>query len=118
MSAPTPYALNPVFAALQTAEIPRLATGTVIPANREFLAVLGDQKHGTNVEAPLETIKQAQKESLLEIFNQLGLTGNNSNNSGGDNVYEFSVDGMVFFRIMEKYAQEYKKQNGGKIAFS
>ena len=39
--------------------IPALATGAVIPPNREFLAVLGDQKHGTNIEAPLSTIEQA-----------------------------------------------------------
>jgi hypothetical protein len=39
--------------------IPRLAQGAVIPPNREFLAVLGDQKHGTNIEAPLSTIQEA-----------------------------------------------------------
>ena len=39
--------------------IPRLAKGAVIPPNREFLAVLGDQKHGTNIEAPLQTIVDA-----------------------------------------------------------
>lgn len=39
--------------------IPRLAQGAVIPPNREFMAVLGDQKHGTNIEAPLETIQEA-----------------------------------------------------------
>nr|WP_300788888.1 hypothetical protein [uncultured Acetatifactor sp.] len=55
--------------------IPRLATGAVIPANKEFLAVLGDQKHGTNIEAPLDTIKQAQKESILEVLSALGITG-------------------------------------------
>lgn len=40
-------------------QIPYLAQGAVIPANHEFLAVLGDQTNGTNVEAPLETIQQA-----------------------------------------------------------
>lgn len=44
--------------------IPYLAQGAVIPPNREFLAVLGDQKRGTNVEAPLETIKQAVAEVI------------------------------------------------------
>lgn len=39
--------------------IPRLAEGAVIPPNREFMAVLGDQKHGTNIEAPLSTIQEA-----------------------------------------------------------
>jgi hypothetical protein len=39
--------------------LPRLAQGAVIPPNREFMAILGDQKHGTNIEAPLDTIVQA-----------------------------------------------------------
>lgn len=47
-------------------KIPRLATGAVIPSNREFLAVLGDQKSGTNIEAPLDTMVQAFKQALAE----------------------------------------------------
>ena len=42
--------------------VPELATGAVIPPNNPFLAVLGDQTSGTNIEAPLETIKQAVSE--------------------------------------------------------
>lgn len=48
--------------------IPRLAQGAVIPANQEFLAVLGDQKHGTNVEAPLATIQEAVRTELVAMF--------------------------------------------------
>ena len=48
-------------------QIPYLAQGAVIPANREFLAVLGDQSHGTNVEAPLDTIKQAVAEVMEDL---------------------------------------------------
>jgi len=47
-------------------DIPQLAHGAVIPPNKEFLAVLGDQKSGTNVEAPLSTIKQAVMEALAQ----------------------------------------------------
>ena len=47
-------------------ELPRLAQGAVIPPNREFAAILGDQKHGTNIEAPLDTIVQAFKMALSE----------------------------------------------------
>ena len=39
--------------------IPYLAQGAVLPANKPFMAMVGDQKHGTNIEAPLETIQQA-----------------------------------------------------------
>ena len=53
--------------------IPELAQGAVIPPNREFLAVLGDQKHGTNIEAPLDTIKQA----VAEVLANSGYSGGN-----------------------------------------
>jgi len=46
---------------LSNVSLPRLAQGAVIPPNKEFMAVLGDQKHGTNIETPLET--------MLEAFN-------------------------------------------------
>lgn len=50
------------FSGLRTISVPQipyLAQGAVLPANRPFLAVVGDQRHGTNVEAPLETIQEA-----------------------------------------------------------
>lgn len=40
-------------------QIPKLAQGAVLPANKPFLAMVGDQRHGTNVEAPLTTIQEA-----------------------------------------------------------
>ena len=40
-------------------QIPYLAQGAVLPAGKPFLAMVGDQKHGTNVEAPLSTIQEA-----------------------------------------------------------
>ena len=39
--------------------IPYLAKGAVIPPNAPFMAMLGDQKYGTNIEAPLSTIQEA-----------------------------------------------------------
>lgn len=42
--------------------IPRLAAGAVIPPNREFMAVLGDQKSGRNLEAPERLIRQIVRE--------------------------------------------------------
>lgn len=55
--------------------LPRLAQGAVIPPNKEFLAVLGDQKQGTNIETPLDTMIQAFKIA----FNEVG--GNSGNNA-------------------------------------
>ena len=51
---------------LDKIKIPRLATGAVIPPNREFLAVLGDQTDETNVETPLSTMVQAFKQAITE----------------------------------------------------
>lgn len=52
-------------------EIPLLATGAVIPPRQKFLAMLGDQKHGTNIEAPLDTIKRANEEVFDEKLGSL-----------------------------------------------
>ena len=52
--------------------IPYLAQGAVLPPNQPFLAVVGDQRSGTNVEAPLATIQQAVAEVL-------GTTGQDTN---------------------------------------
>jgi hypothetical protein len=69
-------------------QIPYLAQGAVIPPNREFLAVLGDQHTGTNIEAPLETIKQA----LAEVMGQYG---------GGDININFTGDLAQLARILK-----------------
>lgn len=42
--------------------IPRLAQGAVIPPNREFMAVLGDQTRGNNIEAPEDLIRRIVRE--------------------------------------------------------
>lgn len=47
--------------------IPALAQGAVIPPNREFLAVLGDQKTGTNIETPVPTMIQAFEQALKNV---------------------------------------------------
>lgn len=47
---------------LNTFTLPRLAQGAVIPANREFLAVLGDQKNGRNLELPENLLRQIVRE--------------------------------------------------------
>ena len=43
---------------VSSVDLPRLASGAVIPPNREFLAVLGDQRQGMNLEAPADMIRQ------------------------------------------------------------
>lgn len=55
---------------LAVPQIPYLAKGAVLPANAPFLAVVGDQKHGTNIEAPLATIQEAVAAVLLPGQNE------------------------------------------------
>lgn len=47
---------------MPSVSLPRLATGAVIPPNAEFAAILGDQKHGRNLEAPEGLIRQIVRE--------------------------------------------------------
>jgi hypothetical protein len=80
--------------------LPRLAKGAVIPPNREFAAVLGDQKRGTNIEAPLETIKQA----VAEVIAQMGGT-----NSGSEtllnNVNVLKLDGRTIYKNQQRVSK-------------
>lgn len=52
------WGVNP----LPVPQIPMLARGAVIPANRQFLAVLGDQRNGNNLEAPESMLRQIVRE--------------------------------------------------------
>lgn len=62
---PTPFGSKKIgfeaeFPKIKT--IPYLAKGAVIPPKSEFLAVLGDQKSGRNLEAPEDLIRQIVRE--------------------------------------------------------
>ena len=65
--------LNIKIPELPEISIPRLAQGAVIPPNKEFLAMLGDQKSGTNIETPLST--------MIDAFRQV-MRENNGGNGG------------------------------------
>ena len=52
------WGVNP----LPVPQIPMLARGAVIPANRQFLAVLGDQRNGNNLETPESLLRQIVRE--------------------------------------------------------
>lgn len=58
-------------------KVPQLAQGAVIPPNKEFMAILGDQKQGVNIETPLATMieafKQAQSQQTGELVADITL---------------------------------------------
>ena len=85
--------------------IPRLAQGAVIPPNREFLAVLGDQKHGTNIEAPLQTI--------VDAFN-IALQGNANYGSGNTEVV-LEIDGREFGRAVVEQGNKENRRIGTRL---
>lgn len=70
VSAHSTEAAIPAVASLNSVadSLPLLAKGAVIPPNAPFAAILGDQTHGTNVEAPLSTIQEAVAEVLGDIL--------------------------------------------------
>ena len=86
------YELGFSLPKLNYVTMPHLAQGAVIPPNREFMAVLGDQSNGTNIEAPLDTIKQAVAEVLanngnaemIQLLQQLIAVVESKNLSIGD----------------------------------
>lgn len=47
-------------------KIPRLAQGTVVPPNKEFMAVLGDNTREHEIVSPVSTIKQAVADVLAQ----------------------------------------------------
>lgn len=50
------------FTLMTIPEIPLLAQGAVIPPNAPFMAMLGDQKNGTNIETPESLLRQIVRE--------------------------------------------------------
>jgi hypothetical protein len=59
---------------LTAPQIPYLAKGAVIPPNAPFMAMLGDQRHGTNIEAPLSTIQEAVA-NVMEDYSAANMAG-------------------------------------------
>lgn len=84
-------------------QIPKLADGTVIAPNKPFLAMLGDQTSGTNIETPLSTMKQAFDESLNE---RGGVS------SGGTLYATLQVDGVTFARLVAPYMDRENVRRG------
>lgn len=86
-------------------QIPYLAKGAVIPPNAPFMAVMGDQKSGRNLETPERLLRQIIHD---EMSNQ-----NQSGNSGNI-VYKFTgqINRRTLFEEMITEAQLVMSQSG------
>ena len=82
--------------------IPYLAQGAVIPANHEFMAVLGDQTSGTNIEAPAGLIKQMVAEALAE-------------QGGSDVTIKFTGDLAQLARVLNPVIEKEQHRRGAKL---
>lgn len=89
---------------IQSFSIPALATGSVIPPNREFLAVLGDNKKETEVVSPLSTMKQA----VLEAMRESGI-------SDGTITVVVNLDGKEVARNSVKHINNMTRQAGRSV---
>lgn len=80
--------------------VPALARGAVIPPNREFLAVLGDQRQGNNYEVPDAKLRQLLREELSAL--------------GGKNEAVLVLDRDVLGRVV----YQLNKAEGNRIGVS
>ena len=85
--------------------VPYLATGAVIPPRSEFLAVLGDQKNGRNLEAPESLIRQIIREETG------GKTDGNTYN------VSVSASGRKLLDIILEEGEMRRNRNGGRNPF-
>ena len=83
--------------------LPRLATGSVVPPNKEFAAILGDNKTETEVVSPLSTMKQA----LLEALQEAGV--------GGATEVVLKLDGKVLARNQVKHINDMTRASGAPV---
>jgi hypothetical protein len=86
--------------------IPYLASGAVIPPRSEFLAVLGDQKKGNNLEAPESLLRQIVREE-------------SGKGQGDGNTYNVTVNasGRKLLDIIIDEAELRRRRNGGQNPF-
>lgn len=88
---------------IQSFSIPALAAGSVIPPNREFLAVLGDNKQETEVVSPLSTIEQA----LENVMSRMG--------SASPQQINLVVDGKILAKVIVPKINDMTRQAGRSV---
>lgn len=76
-------------------KIPYLASGAVIPPNAPFLAMMGDQRHGNNLEMPEALLRKVVREE----------SGRNQQQGGGTYRFTGVINRRVLFDEMMTEAQ-------------
>ena len=96
---------------IETISLPRLATGTVVPANYgEFKAILGDNKREPEIVSPLSTMRQAVREEL------------NANGGSGGRIIRIqnilNLDGKVIYQSVVDYNEAEIDRTGNNPLFA
>ncbi len=86
--------------------IPKLATGAVIPPNSEFLAVLGDQRHGRNLEAPEGLIEEIVNRAVSNALEGFG---------GGETTIRFEGSMGQLIRVMKPHIDKENNRRGKNL---
>ena len=86
--------------------IPKLAQGTVVPPNREFLAVLGDNTKEHEIVSPISTMKQAFAEAMLELGGNFG---------SGNTEVVLEIDGREFGRAVVEQGNRENRRIGTRL---
>ena len=86
--------------------LPKLAKGTVVPPNKEFMAILGDNTKEHEIVSPVSTMKQAFMEAMIEMGGNFG---------GGNTEVVLEIDGREFGRAVVEQGNRENRRIGTRL---
>ena len=89
--------------------IPKLAQGTVVPPNKEFMAILGDNTKEHEIVSPVSTMKQAFMEAMIEMGGNFG---------GGNTEVVLEIDGREFGRAVVEQGNRENRRIGTRLVIA
>lgn len=89
-------------------KIPKLAQGTVVPPNKEFMAILGDNTRDHEIVSPIPTMKQAVREVMLEMGGA----------SGGNTTVVLEMDSREFGHAVIEQGQRESRRLGTRLVMA
>lgn len=95
------------FGRVKIPRIPELAQGTVVPPNKEFMAILGDNTKEHEIVSPVSTMKQAFMEAMIEMGGNFG---------GGNTEVVLELDGRELGRAIVEQGERESQRIGTRLA--
>lgn len=103
------FGINLPRANLGRVSIPRLAQGTVVPPNKEFMAILGDNTKEHEIVSPVSTMKQAFMEAMIEMGGNFG---------SGNTEVVLEIDGREFGRAVVEQGNRENRRIGTRLVIA